>query len=107
MKVWVYPERTWEELGAVRWEVEWYELTPSAKKRHENPDYEHDRDRDEVAVTKVFKTEAAAKRFARKVVDSYLTVYGNALVTKQTVDWFVEEDKVAEWVNVGEPEEIS
>lgn len=103
MRVYVYPEKAYEELGAVRWEVEWQELTPAAKKRHENPDYEHDHDIDEVSCYRVFKTQAAAEKFARNVVDKYQTVYGCATVHKQTVKWYVEEDRIAEWADVGEP----
>lgn len=105
MRVFVYPEKTMEELGTVRWEVEWYELTAGARKRYDaDPDYEHDHDRDEIAVYKTFKTQKAAMAYAKKVVETMVTVYGCATVTKQVVDWFVEEDRIAEWANVGEPE---
>jgi hypothetical protein len=105
-KVWVYPERTWEPLGSERWEVEWYELTDGARKRFAaDPNYEHDHDRDEIAVVQHFKTHASARRFAKKVVETMETVYGCATVTKQVVDWYVEEDRVAEWADVGEEPE--
>ncbi|SRR5579871_948269 len=34
MKVWVYPERTWEQLGAERYQVSWEEVKTSAKRRN-------------------------------------------------------------------------
>jgi len=33
-----------------------------------------------------------------------VSAYGSATVTEQVVDWYVEEDRIAEWTNVGEPE---
>jgi hypothetical protein len=104
MRVFVYPEKTREELGAVRYQVEWFELTKGAKKRFDaDPNYEHDHDRDEIAVVQYFKTQAEAETFAQKVVSEMETVYGCATVTKQVVDWYVEEDRVAEWTDVDEP----
>lgn len=104
MRVFVYREKTLEEFGAVRWQVEWQELTAAARKRFAaDPNYEHDHDRDEVSIYEVFQTERAAKARARKVLKECETVYGCATVTKQVVDWYVEEDRIAEWADVGEP----
>ena len=98
MMVWVYPEKTLEEFGAVRWEIEWQEVKPSARGQEDI-----DPDLDLIWHQRHYKTEGAAKREARKIVNAYRTAYGTVTVMKQVVDWFVEEDRVAEWADVGEP----
>ena len=103
MLVFVYPEKTREPFGKRRFEVEWQELTQAAQKRYDaDPNYEHDRDSDEVNVARHFDTKADAEAFAAAKADSGDTVYGCATVTEQVVDWYVEEDRIAEWADVGE-----
>jgi len=107
MKVWVYPEKTYEELGAVRWEVEWDVMTKGYHARvAADPNYESDMDSDFAFAYRTFKTEKSAKAFARKIVKAGDTAGGAARVQKQVVDWFVEEDRVAEWADVGETDYV-
>jgi hypothetical protein len=108
MKVRMYPNGGFAEFGAERFEVEWQELTASAKSRYgtDGEGYEHDRDNDEVCVAETFATREEAMAFARRVVDDRKTVYGAATVVRQRVQWFVEEDRVAEWADVEEPEYV-
>lgn len=112
MQVWTYPEKKYEELGAVRWQVSWEQLTAKAAARlkGERPDSEgedFDYDADLWHPCKAFKTEDAARTFARKIVAEGTTFFGAATVVKQTVDWYVEEDRVASWEDCGSPEEVS
>lgn len=103
MRVWVYPEKQYEELGAERFEAQWEAFTAAAQKRYDaDPQFELDPDADIQYVNHYFKTKDAAMKCARKAVDGFKTVFGGATVTRQVVDWFVEEDKVAEWKNCEE-----
>jgi hypothetical protein len=101
-KVWVYPERTWEALGAVRYQVSWEEVKKSAQGKDDI-----DPDLDIAYLVANFKTKAAAMKYARKLVDGYRTAFGAATVTKQVVDWYVQEDGIAEWINNSEATEVS
>lgn len=93
-------------LGSRRWECEHYELTAKAKARRDaDPDnYEHDRDVDEVASSKVFPIKEAALAYAKTVAPG--SVYGCAIVQQQMLEWFVEEDGVAEWEPTGPQFEV-
>ena len=104
MKVLVYPEKTREEFGAERWVVEWQEVKPSSDIRGETT--EIDPDTDLIWQHRYFrdKTGDRAIIYAKATVASGCTAYGTVTVQKQAVDWFVEEDRVAEWSDVGEPE---
>lgn len=112
MRVWVYPEKCYEALGAERWDVSWEQLTASAAKRlnghtpQEESD-EFDYDRDLTHKRKAFTRESDAREFAEKLVADGATFFGAATVTRQVVDWFVEEDGVAEWADAGTPVEVS
>lgn len=89
-----------------QWEVSWYLLTKSAKKRFDNDPstYEHDHDRDETNHYRIFHTHVEAQAFARTVAGD--SVYGSALVQRQV--WGQEEDSpIKEWINVGESEDIT
>jgi hypothetical protein len=57
MKVWVYPERTFEELGAVRYQLSWEELKPAAVGKEE-----YDPDTDVLYRIENFQDEQAAIR---------------------------------------------
>jgi hypothetical protein len=110
MRVWVYPEKVYEDFGAKRWEVEWYEVTEKARARvaaaEAKGEYdEFDIDRDIVARAVPFphRSKGLAIAFAKRKAHSEKSAFGHATVTEQTVDWYVEEDRIAEWVNVGEP----
>ena len=102
--VWIYPEKTHEPFGATRWLASWYVLRPGV-----DPDSEEDWDPGFDTIEKhiVCKTADAARRAARKVVASGATLFGCAEVQEQRVDWFVAEDRVAEWADVGRAEEVS
>lgn len=102
MRVWVYPEKTYEELGAVRWVAE-TELVKKASLGKE----ECDPDVDIEYVGASRKTYEAAKLAAEKMLRHDRIAYGAVRVQKQVVDWFVEEDRVAEWADVGDAEEFS
>lgn len=108
MKVRVYPEKTIEEFGAIRWQVEWQEVTPEALVRNKDGDADFDLDSDLVTLRKYYKTEEGAMRGAREVHKRRhdWLAFGTIYVQKQAVDWFVEEDRVAEWTDVGEPSYI-
>lgn len=101
MQVWTYPEKRREELGATRWEVEWYTVRPGVKREGDEIDFDSDLQSNVMH----FKTRAAAVRKATTVAGE--SFFGCATVEEQRVDWFVEEDHIAEWVGVGRPEEVA
>jgi hypothetical protein len=110
MRVFVYPEKTYEELGAKRWEVEWYTVKAKALQRVRDAeacgDYDEiDPDRDVVChyATYPHRAKGLALARAKKEAACELSAYGSATVTEQAVDWYVEDDRIAEWANVGEP----
>ncbi len=100
MKVWVYPEKRFEEFGAERWTCEWQELKESAKGKAQD---DIDFDSDLITRITAHKTKDAALKKARSVAGN--SFFG-ASVMLQRVDWFVEKDRIAEWVNVGEAEYV-
>lgn len=108
MRVWVYPEKNYEELGAERYEVSWEEVSKAARyKLDANEDIDPDLDID--YLYRSFRgadAKAKAMAYAYKTVGSGKTAYGCASVTRQVVDWYVEEDRVAEWADTPETESI-
>lgn len=87
----------------VRWEVEWWVLTPAAlARRAADPYAEHNRDEDEQAVHRLFASKEAALRCARRVVDAKQTVYGHAIVIEQHLEP-IEGTPHRDWENHGEP----
>ncbi len=104
MRVWTYPEETMEEFGARRWQVEWHTVRPGVD-TSPNASYDFDWDNDLVCHIANYKTEAAAKKAAKRVAP--LSAFGVATIEEQVVDWFVEEDRVAEWIGRGRIEEIA
>lgn len=99
--VWVYPEKAYEKLGAERYQCSWEEVRKGAPK---GDDFDHDRDI--ISRYANFPAKQAALDFARKTVDGYKTAYGQVTVTRQVVDWYVEEDRVAEWVDTSDVEYV-
>lgn len=99
MQVWTYPEKRMETLGAERWEVKWYEPRDGTTE---------DDDFDDRYTThyRAFTARDRAMVFAKKVWDERPLMFGVVEVQKQVVDWFVEEDRVAEWADVGDVETI-
>jgi hypothetical protein len=107
MRVWVYPDREYADFGAERLSVEWEEMTPRALKRlAADPDYQWDMDTDICTRSEVFQSLVLARQRAKRVLRSGKTAFGQVRIQRQAVDWFVEEDRVAEWADVGEPEYI-
>jgi hypothetical protein len=104
MKVFVYPEKTREELGTKRWQISWEQLRDSAKNKQGD---DIDFDADLVSGSAAYPTEEKAREAAKRVLESGKPYFGAVTLSQQVVDWFVEEDRVAEWRNVGQPEEIS
>lgn len=100
-RVWMYPEREWASIGDIRWEVSTWVVLPDAMDKDEI-----DPDRDVVEKTWAFDTEAQAKIYATTVLERDDLAYGGVTIQKQTVDWFVREDGIGEWVDVGESEEL-
>lgn len=101
MKVLLYPEKTWAELGAVRFEVATELVKPGAMGKDE---IDIDEDLQRVSVACLTHEEAVAK--ARKILERDDVAFGAVSIQKQVVDWFVREDRVAEWADVGDSEEI-
>ncbi len=101
MRVWVYPEKTLEELGAERYQLSWEQVRESAKNKEEL-----DHDADIVHYAEYHKEKETAVKRAREIVDSYKTAYGQVTVTRQVVGWFVEEDRVAEWQDTSDVEYV-
>ncbi len=101
MLVFVYPEKTREPLGAERWLVSWEEERPGAP---DGDNFDHDRDVLNKCVA--FKAYAKAKKYAEKIVADGVTFYGAATIQREVVDWYVEEDRVAEWAAAGRPEYV-
>ena len=102
MKVFIYQDRTWEEFGATRFEVATEIVKPESM-------HKHDIDIDEDLIHKAwgFPTEEKARVYAKKVLARDDLAFGAVTVQKQVVDWFVEEDRMAEWADVGESMEYT
>lgn len=104
LKVFVYPEKTRETLGARRWQISWEELREGViVKEGEDIDF----DRDLVSLYLSFPKKEDGEKKAREILDAGRPFFGAISLTEQVVDWFVEEDRVAEWRDCGEREEIS
>jgi hypothetical protein len=104
MLVFVYPEKTREELGAKRWQLSWEQQKASAREK-QGDDMDFDQDLDFMVAA--YPTQEKAREAAKKILESGKPYFGAVSLVEQTVDWFVEEDRVAEWRNCGRSEEIS
>lgn len=102
MRVFVYPEKTWENRGARRWQLSWEQLRDTSK-AHEEIDF----DLDLINMFANFPSVDRARDAAKKILASGKPFFGSITLTEQIVDWFVKEDKVAEWCDCGQAEEIS
>lgn len=101
MKVWIWPENTTEEIGSIRFQVEWWTVIEN-KKHMYSDDIDFDSDLESNVLH--YPDRIIAIRQAKKVAkDSF---FGIAQVRMQRVglmdDW---EDK-GEWQDIGEMEEI-
>lgn len=101
MKVWLYSEHKQANLGHVRFLVAAELVRPESIGKD-------DIDRDEDIVTKrwAFPTKDKADSFAREILKRTDLAYGCVTVQEQVVAWFVKQDKVAEWQDVGDYEVI-
>lgn len=106
MRVRVWQEKRYGELGETRWAVNWYTVTPKGQKRIDaSPDYEVDFDRDLECNYEHFTTQAAARNFAATVAcDSF---FGTATVVKEILDWMSEADNIACFEESNEREEVA
>ena len=102
MRVWILSERQHGELGATRWEVEWWVLRPD--KAHKSRD-EINFDSDLEAHYTTHPNRDAAIAQARKVApDSF---FGGAMVKRQTLNLI--DGTTADWDDdeTPPPEEIT
>ena len=99
--VWVYPERQFEEFGAKRWEVSTELVAPHAVGKEEI-----DPDRDINFVCMPCKTRNQALKIAKKLIAHERNAYGSVRLQRQVVDWYVKENRVAEWADAGQAEEF-
>ena len=106
MRVWVYPENVYEELGAERWVAETEVVPPRWAVMSEEE--REDVDPGCFPIERfAFKGPTARKKAmakAKRIL--YRSAFGQVRVQKEIVDWFVEEDRVANWTDAGEPEYV-
>jgi hypothetical protein len=102
MKVFVTPEHTWEEFGAIRWTVTTDIVKPEALGKDEI-----DFDLDLLHPKWGYPTESQAREKAVSILKRNDLAFGTVTLQKEAVDWFVREDRIAEWSDIGEPEEIT
>lgn len=102
MKAWLYPDRKQEEIGATRFLLSAYMVRPEALGKDDI-----DMDNDIIEKNWGFKTKPEAEKFAIKILSRDDLAFGAVTTQEQIVDWFVKEDLIAEWKNVGESEEIT
>lgn len=99
----VYPEKTHEPLGAVRWEVETF-VVPNGWEGWTEERREAFDPASHPCLVSYAKTEAEARKIAKRFLKRDDLSFGSVTIQKQIVDWYVEEDRVAEWTNVGDAE---
>lgn len=101
MNVWCHDERKWREFGSERWQCSWESLTPSGEvlvaiSQDIDPDV------DVQNMTLAFLNYEDAKKYAKELIASMKTAFGQVTLTLQAVRWFVEEDRIAEWQDIGD-----
>lgn len=100
IRVWLFPEKREAELGERRFKVEWYEPREGA-----DPDDEDGDPMEQFQChARAFKMRETALAFAKDAAAK--SHFGEAEVQEQVVDWYVEEDGVAEWADVGSVETV-
>jgi hypothetical protein len=100
-KVLLYPERTWIDFDSERWDVS----TELVKQRAMGSD-DIDPDTDIEYVHDPKATKAAAIVAAGKLLKHPRIAYGAVRLQCQRVDWLIKEDRIAEWIDVGDSEEF-
>lgn len=99
MRAFVPSEKAHREIGEVRWEVTWHTLRDGW-----TPEFEGDGpdpDSDIVYHGKACGSESYALHVAESLVKQ--DYFGSPIVQRQVVEWWVQEDGIAEWEDVGEP----
>lgn len=104
MRVFLYPEKIYAELGSKRWQISWEQLkTSGAGKVGDEIDIDSDID----YFVAGYPTQEEAREAAKKLLEHDKPYFGAVSLSEQVIDWFVQEDRVAEWVDCGRIEEIS
>jgi hypothetical protein len=98
----------WEELGAIRYEIEWTIVKPSAM---QNTEIDPDTDTITLAEFRPNKDEAmqrAQEIYNDAVAEPNNLCWGTVSIRKQVVAWpnHDEEKILAEWQDAGEADEI-
>lgn len=111
-RAWMHHEREWRSIGDVRWAVEWWTITDKADEQRRaavaaGEPWEWEPDTDVLTQRVGFNSLGDARKAARRIVRDGRSFFGCATIQKQVVDWFVEEDHMGEWSDVGEAEEVS
>lgn len=109
MRVWLWQDKEYGDVGARRWLVEWWDVTPKARRRIEaaeaRGDYdEYDFDRDLVCSKRAFppRAKGLAIAYAKRVAGGELNAFGCAKVMQQIVSNDESPAGYGEWVEVGE-----
>lgn len=102
MRVYVYGDSKLRDLGAIRFEVEWITIKEKAKNKTDV-----DPDLDTITHVEYFDTESEAITYGQGIYSTTELYWGVVTIQKQVVDWYVEEDRIAEWTNVGNSLEIN
>src|ERR1051326_3798769 len=91
-----------EEFGAIRYEIEWITIKPSASGKDSI-----DPDTDTITHYEYRSQKAAALQRAQELFDTTDDLcWGVVTVRKQVVDWFYEEDGIAGWEETDEEIDI-
>ncbi len=101
-RVLLYPEKIYVHLGEVRYLLSTEVVRPESMGKDEI-----DIDSDLITKYWAFATEERAREYAATILECDDLAFGAVTLQKQIVDWFVREDNVAEWSDVGESEEIT
>ena len=101
-RVWVYPDREWKQLGEFQFQVQAEIVRPESMGKDEI-----DIDEDVRSIAWSLPTYEKAAAHAQKVLGRDDLAFGAVYIQKQVVDWFIKEDRIAEWRDVGELEEVT
>ena len=89
-------------IGTRQFVAETYIVRPEAMGKD---DLDHDED--VVLIHQSFPTRELAEARAKEWLERRDLAYGASYVQEEVLDWFVREDNVAEWEDVGEREEFT
>lgn len=102
-RVWVYPEREWRQIGEERWVAKWWALKPG---HSADPEGYRDLLDDYEEHAAAHPSRAKALQAARLILNTGRASFGSVEVVRQTVDWYVEEDRMGEWSDADDSEEV-